>query len=63
MKVKCVINPDESTHKFVGDEAHRYDVNREAVPISLISRIDAILYSGLRWSVPITNKFNLTIDE
>ena len=63
LTLETFINLDESTHKFVGNEAHRYDINREAVPISLISRIDAILYSGLRWGGALTNKFNLTIDE
>ncbi len=57
--LETYVNLDEETHTFVGDENHKFDINREAVPISLISHIDVILYSGLRWGILPTNKFNL----
>lgn len=57
--LESFINLDENTHTFIGDGYSKYDIYREAVPISLISRIDAILYSGLRWGGLPTNKFNL----
>ena len=59
--LETFINLDENTHTFVGEENHKYDIYREAIPISLISHIDAILYSGLRWGGIPTNKFNLKI--
>ncbi|MBQ4136655.1 MAG: hypothetical protein IJD67_00965 [Clostridia bacterium] len=55
-------NLDEETHTFVGDKEHQFDINREVIPISLISHIDAILFSALRWGNPPTNKFNLKIN-
>lgn len=55
--LETFVNLDEATHTFVGDEEHRYDINREAVPISLISHIDAVLYSGLRWGGLPTNRY------
>ena len=57
--LESFINLDENTHTFIGEEDHKYDLHREAVPIYLISHIDAILYSGLRWGGIPTNKFNL----
>ncbi len=57
--LETYINLDEETHTFVGDIKHKFDINREAVSISSISHIDAILYSGLRWDGIPTNKFCL----
>ena len=57
--LETFINLDENTHTFIGEEKNKFDINREPVPISLISHIDAILYSGLRWGCIPTNKFNL----
>lgn len=61
--IEVFVNIDEETHKFVGDINHRYDIEREKVFVSSILHIDAILYSGLRWGVTPTNKFNLNIDN
>ena len=50
---------DEETHTFLGEDSQKYDINSKAIAISLITHIDAILYSGLRWGVVPTNKFDL----
>lgn len=60
--LETFVNLNEETHAFVGDKEHRFDIKREAISISLIAHIDAILYSGLRWGNPPTNKFNLKIN-
>ena len=62
MTLETYVNLDEETNSFVGSIDDKYDVKREAVSISLIARIDAILYSGLRWGGVPTNKFNLKLD-
>ena len=59
--LETFVNLDENTHTFVGEANHKYDIYREAIPMSLISHIDAILYSGLRWGGIPTNKFDLKI--
>lgn len=58
--LETFLHLDENTHTFPNIE-NKFDIGREAVPISLISHIDAILYSGLRWGVVPTNKFDLKI--
>ncbi|MBQ8684448.1 MAG: hypothetical protein IJ518_08050 [Clostridia bacterium] len=57
--LETFVNLDDTTHTFLGEEEHKYDMGREAVPIALIAHVDAILHSGLRWGVPPTNKFDL----
>ena len=55
--LETFINLDEETNEFKGDEESMYDINREMVLINLISHIDALLCSGLRWGGIPTNKF------
>ena len=57
--LETFVNLDEETHTFFGEASHKYDVKREAISISLIAHMDAILHSGLRWGGVPTNKFNL----
>ena len=52
-------NIDEETHSFIGDGFKKYKVVKEKVLFANITRVEAILHSGLRWGGPPTNKFRL----
>lgn len=55
--LETFVNLDEESHEFKGDDEHKFDINREMVLLNLISHIDALLYSGLRWGSIPTNRF------
>lgn len=57
LALETFIHLDEETHTLVGDGVEKYDIAYERVYLSDIIHIDAILYSGLRWGAPVTNRF------